>query len=157
MENNEPATGTEAQVCADIARRQAFGRKKYGTTVAENPPSEEQWIQHAYEEALDLAVYLRRLLSEKRNEAIPGVPPPQVYPAQGAMSKSLALESMAAVVDTLSQGLPSNSGVVTLIALPEAPGVLEVSCMTNLSPESCRRVMEQFLDSHPAFTTDLPA
>lgn len=58
---------TEALVCVDIRYRQQLGVKKYGTTVAENPLTEEQWLQHAYEEALDLAIYLKRLLQEKRN------------------------------------------------------------------------------------------
>lgn len=39
-----------------------MGLAKYGTTVADNPLSHEQWLRHAYEEALDLAVYLRRAL-----------------------------------------------------------------------------------------------
>ena len=56
--------GTEAEVCADIARRQAFGKNKYGTTVAENQLSLRQWLQHAYEETLDLSVYLRRCIEE---------------------------------------------------------------------------------------------
>ena len=49
-------TGIEAMVCADIARRQRGGIKKYGCTVAESP---DDMLKHAYEEALDLAVYLR--------------------------------------------------------------------------------------------------
>ena len=56
--------GTEAEVCADIARRQAFGQNKYGTTVAENQLSLRCWLHHAYEEALDLSVYLRRCIEE---------------------------------------------------------------------------------------------
>ena len=54
--------GTEAKVCADIAARQAKGIAKYGTTVADNPLSRRQWLQHAYEDALELAVDLRRLI-----------------------------------------------------------------------------------------------
>ena len=65
MESSSPTpTGTEAQVCRDIATRQAFGLGKYGTTVADNPLELEAWVQHAYEEALDLSVYLRRVISE---------------------------------------------------------------------------------------------
>ena len=56
--------GTEAEVCADIARRQAFGENKYGTTVAENQLSLRAWLHHAYEETLDLSVYLRRCIEE---------------------------------------------------------------------------------------------
>lgn len=58
------AQGTEARVCADIARRQIQGVNKYGTTVAENPLRLRQWLQHAYEEALDMAIYLKRAMEE---------------------------------------------------------------------------------------------
>ena len=57
-------SGTEKAVCDDIAARQALGREKYGTTVEENPLSLQQWLQHAYEETLDKAVYLKRAISE---------------------------------------------------------------------------------------------
>ncbi|MCL4695479.1 MAG: hypothetical protein KJ023_00230 [Burkholderiaceae bacterium] len=58
------ATGTEARVCADIARRQQVGLAKYGTSVQANPLELRAWLQHAYEEALDLAIYLRRSIDE---------------------------------------------------------------------------------------------
>lgn len=57
-------TGTEFRVCKDIADRQAMGRAKYGVTVEENPLSLREWLQHAYEETLDKAVYLRRAIEE---------------------------------------------------------------------------------------------
>lgn len=57
-------TGVELLVVQDIARRQAHGVRKYGTTVAGNPLPLRAWLQHAYEEALDLAVYLRRSIAE---------------------------------------------------------------------------------------------
>lgn len=60
---NEP-TGTEAKVCDLIAQRQRLGVTKYGTTVAANPLSLRQWLQHGLEEALDLAVYLQRSIEE---------------------------------------------------------------------------------------------
>ena len=56
--------GTEADVCADIASRQKMGFAKYGTTVSDNPLELRQWFQHAYEEALDLAIYLKRSIQE---------------------------------------------------------------------------------------------
>jgi hypothetical protein len=62
------ATGTEAKVCEDIARRQAFGIAKYGITVQDNPLLYRAWLTHAYEEALDLSVYLRRCLDELDKE-----------------------------------------------------------------------------------------
>ena len=57
-------TGIEADLCAEIAARQARGRSKYGTTVADNPLTLREWLQHGLEEALDLAVYLRRAIAE---------------------------------------------------------------------------------------------
>lgn len=58
------AIGIEAMVCDDIANRQALGIQKYGTTVAENQLSLKEWLQHAYEEALDQAIYLKRAIQE---------------------------------------------------------------------------------------------
>lgn len=65
------ASGIEASVCLDIAYRQQLGIQKYRKTVADNPLTHKQWLQHAYEEALDFAVYLRRsiLELEKQEEA----------------------------------------------------------------------------------------
>ena len=55
---------TETAVCRNIKDRQQLGIRKYGRTVAGNPLTERQWLQHAYEEALDMAIYLKRLLQE---------------------------------------------------------------------------------------------
>ena len=57
-------TGIEADLCAEIAARQAKGIQKYGTTVADNPLALREWLQHALEEALDQAVYLKRAIAE---------------------------------------------------------------------------------------------
>ncbi len=56
----------ESLVCQDIKLRQELGIKKYGKTVADNPLSLHEWLQHAYEECLDQAVYLRRAIEELR-------------------------------------------------------------------------------------------
>jgi len=48
--------GVEARVCADIAARQRLGIAKYGCTVEQ---SGDDMLHHAYEEVLDLAVYLK--------------------------------------------------------------------------------------------------
>jgi len=58
------ATGTERRVCDLIARRQALGVAKYGTTVTANPLALRQWLTHALEESLDLSIYLARALEE---------------------------------------------------------------------------------------------
>ena len=61
---NIDVIGTEADVCADIARRQALGIKKYNSTVRDNNLSLKQWLQHAYEETLDKAIYLKRAIEQ---------------------------------------------------------------------------------------------
>jgi hypothetical protein len=59
-----PIPDTERLVAGDILTRQQHGLAKYGTSVANNPLDLRQWVQHAYEEALDLSVYLRRILQQ---------------------------------------------------------------------------------------------
>lgn len=58
------ATGIEAQVCEDIAQRQQVGFQKYGVSVANNPLALREWLNHAYQECLDQAVYLKRAMRE---------------------------------------------------------------------------------------------
>jgi hypothetical protein len=58
------ATGTEAEVCADIARRQQLGIAKYGTTVSDNPLELKEWLQHALEENYDYCIYIKRAIQE---------------------------------------------------------------------------------------------
>lgn len=66
---------TETLVCIDIGKRAVEGRCKYSTTVADNPLPLRQWLQHAYEEALDLAIYLRRAMQEMDGENKPAKKP----------------------------------------------------------------------------------
>lgn len=54
----------ESQVCADIRSRQRIGKKKYGVTVANNPLSLREWLNHAYQECLDQAIYIKRAMQE---------------------------------------------------------------------------------------------
>ena len=56
--------GTEKLVCQDIEARQQLGLKKYGTSVENNPLRLREWLEHAYQEALDLSIYLRRAMQE---------------------------------------------------------------------------------------------
>jgi len=59
-------TGIELKVCEDIAKRQKLGIAKYGTTVAENNASRKAWMQHAYEESLDHAIYMKKLILQSK-------------------------------------------------------------------------------------------
>jgi hypothetical protein len=53
------------EVITDLISREKMGRMKYGTTVDNANLSEKEWMQHAYEEALDFAIYLKRMMSKK--------------------------------------------------------------------------------------------
>ena len=55
-----------AAVRADLLTRSEAGQRTYGTTLARDDLTRAQWLQHAYEEALDLALYLRRLIEMER-------------------------------------------------------------------------------------------
>lgn len=57
-------SGIEQMVCEDIDKRQQMGINKYGISVQQNPLTLKQWLQHAYEECLDLSIYLRRSIDE---------------------------------------------------------------------------------------------
>jgi hypothetical protein len=46
----------------DLYKREIRGLKEYGTTMDRTDLSQDEWVQHAYEEALDLALYLKKLL-----------------------------------------------------------------------------------------------
>jgi hypothetical protein len=52
------------EVISDLISREKMGRAKYGTTVDNANLSEKEWMQHAYEEALDFAIYLKRMMSK---------------------------------------------------------------------------------------------
>ena len=43
----------------DLLQRSELGIVKYGTTLDENGADLRGWLQHAYEEALDMANYLK--------------------------------------------------------------------------------------------------
>ncbi len=66
LASTPPSDPIVAAVCADLAARSAVGQRKYGCTLARDDLTPEQWARHAYEEALDQALYLRRLMDALR-------------------------------------------------------------------------------------------
>ena len=52
----------EDEVCKKIQTRSEVGKEKYGVTMEDAPLSRLQWLIHAQEEAMDLAVYLQKLI-----------------------------------------------------------------------------------------------
>jgi len=57
----------------DLIDREEKGLKEYLTTMDRTDLTELQWLQHAYEEALDLSIYLKKLIKIKTNENAKGV------------------------------------------------------------------------------------
>jgi hypothetical protein len=51
----------------DLLAREEKGLKEYGTTMDRSDLSEIEWLQHAYEEALDLSIYLKKLIKIKKD------------------------------------------------------------------------------------------
>lgn len=51
------------QVINDLKQREQKGLSTYGTTLDRKDLTEKEWLQHAYEEALDLAMYLKKIMS----------------------------------------------------------------------------------------------
>ncbi len=55
-------------VINDLFEREEKGLKEYLTTMDRTDLTELEWLQHAYEEALDLSIYLKKLINIKTNE-----------------------------------------------------------------------------------------
>jgi hypothetical protein len=51
-------------VRADLLQRSQFGLKKYGVGLDRTDLNLRQWLQHAYDETLDQANYLKRAIME---------------------------------------------------------------------------------------------
>lgn len=98
------ASGVEASVCADIASRQTLGLQKYGVSVEDNPLPLVEWLQHAYEETLDKAIYLKRAIEEiKENNS-------ELGPASGSVKPFDNASDLLAHVRTEKQ--PTKQAVV---------------------------------------------
>lgn len=52
----------EDSVSKKILDRAEIGRKKYGVTMERSDLSAVEWLQHAQEEAMDMAVYLEKIM-----------------------------------------------------------------------------------------------
>lgn len=52
----------EETVCQKIRQRAEVGLKKYGVSMADEVLSRYDWLVHAQQEAMDLAIYLEKLI-----------------------------------------------------------------------------------------------
>lgn len=62
--DTKPDFSVEESVILEIKERAKKGYAKYGTTMTRNDLSLRDWAQHALEEALDLAIYLKRIIKD---------------------------------------------------------------------------------------------
>tara|TARA_R110000851_G_scaffold262319_1_gene414852 strand:- start:263 stop:511 length:249 start_codon:yes stop_codon:yes gene_type:complete len=60
----------EDEVCKKIAQRAEVGKTKYGVTMETSPITHLEWLIHAQEEAMDLAVYLQKIIEEESKRII---------------------------------------------------------------------------------------
>lgn len=75
-------------VLADLHARDALGRKKYGTTLCAKNGRDP--LRDAYEEALDMAMYLRQAIEERDGgETQPAESTPPLTPSQIALARML--------------------------------------------------------------------
>ncbi len=58
----------EDEVGKKIQARSDVGKTKYGVTMETAPLSRLEWLIHAQEEAMDLAVYLQKLIEMEVGE-----------------------------------------------------------------------------------------
>lgn len=49
-------------VIDDLVAREERGKAKYNTTMDRTDLTHQEWLQHAYEEALDMALYLKKAM-----------------------------------------------------------------------------------------------
>jgi hypothetical protein len=52
----------EEEVCKKIMLRADIGEIKYGITMDKENLTRKEWLIHAQEEAMDLAIYLQKLI-----------------------------------------------------------------------------------------------
>ena len=56
------------EIRKDLLDRSTRGIGKYGVTLDRSDLDLEAWLQHGYEEALDMAAYLKRAIREQREK-----------------------------------------------------------------------------------------
>jgi hypothetical protein len=54
-------------VIEDMRRREAKGKEEYKTTLDRTDLKDDDWLIYAYEEALDLSLYLKKIIINKQN------------------------------------------------------------------------------------------
>ena len=55
-------------IIKEFEERSEIGQKKYGTTLAGNNLTPEEWIEHAKQELMDCILYLERLKGQIKQD-----------------------------------------------------------------------------------------
>lgn len=61
----------EETVIEKIRQRRDFGRSKYGVTMERADLTDLDWLNHAQQEAMDLAIYLEKLIKSQKEKQVP--------------------------------------------------------------------------------------
>lgn len=56
------------QVIEDMRQRETKGKAEYGTTMDRTDLSDTDWMDYAYEEALDLSLYLKKIILNRNDK-----------------------------------------------------------------------------------------
>lgn len=56
------------KVIEDMRLREAKGKKEYGTTLDRKDLTDTDWMDYAYEEALDLSLYLKKIILNRNDK-----------------------------------------------------------------------------------------
>ncbi len=78
-----------AEVRTDLRLRSEVGIEKYNTTLDRTDIDLKGWLQHAYEETLDKALYLKRAIRELEQDKVKckcKIPHPQMKVSENGVS-----------------------------------------------------------------------
>jgi hypothetical protein len=56
------------QVIEDMRKREEKGKQEYGTTMDRTDLNQTDWMDYAYEEALDLSLYLKKIILNRNDK-----------------------------------------------------------------------------------------
>jgi hypothetical protein len=110
-----------AEVRADLLARSAAGIAKYGVTLDRKDLGHAQWLQHGYEEALDLACYLKRAMRD-----LPAAAPVEPPHASAPFLRPLTPEPAEAVLGRAGEALAEPRSPTWLAGV--APGRAWEAC-----------------------------
>lgn len=68
VSGSDAAVECEESVILKIRQRRDAGRRKYGTSMERTDLTKLDWLRHAQEEAMDLAIYLEKLIQAEQQQ-----------------------------------------------------------------------------------------